>query len=47
MAYVYAQLHSMCYYFSNGLIILTGFKFMQLHAITLAARSYALLLMSK
>ena len=31
------------YYFSNGSIILPGFKFTELHALTLAARSYALL----
>ena len=29
--------------FSNGSIIPPGFKFMELHALTLAARSYALL----
>ena len=33
------------YYFSNGSIILPGFKFTELHALTLAARSYALLLL--
>ena len=32
--------------FSNGSIIPTGFKFMELHALTLAARSYVLLLYS-
>ena len=30
--------------FSNGSIIPTGFKFTELHALTLAARSYALLI---
>ena len=30
--------------FSNGLIILPGFKFTELYALTLAACSYALLL---
>ena len=29
--------------FSNGSIILTGFKFTKLHALTLVAHSYALL----
>ena len=44
MTYVYAQLHAVCVtIFSNGSIILTGFKFTELHVLTLAARSYALL----
>ena len=46
MAYIYAQyaqLHSTCYSFFNGSIIPTGFKFTELHALTLATRSYALL----
>ena len=30
--------------YSNGSIIPTGFKFTELHALTLATRSYALLL---
>ena len=37
MAYVYLQLHSTCYYFWYGSIIPTGFKFTELHALTLAA----------
>ena len=32
------------YYFSNSSIILIGFKFTELHTLTLAARSYVLLL---
>ena len=42
MAFVYAQVHSTCYYFYYGSIIPTGFKFTELHALTLATRSYAL-----
>ena len=38
------QLDSTCYYFQYGSIILTGFKFTQLHTLTLATCSYALLL---
>ena len=33
--------------FSNSSIIPPGFKFMELHALTLAARSYALLVVAK
>ena len=33
--------------YSNGSIILPGFKFTELHAFTLAARSYALLIAVK
>ena len=39
MAYVYAQLRSTCYYFQYGSIIPTGFKFTELHALTIANRS--------
>ena len=37
--YVYLQLHSTCYYFLYGSIILTGFRFMELYTLTLAACS--------
>ena len=40
MAYVYVQLCSMCYYFYYDPIILTGFKFTELHTLTLAACFY-------
>ena len=43
MPYVYAQLRICVAIFSNNSIIPTGFKFTGLHALTLAARSYALL----
>ena len=43
MAYVYAQLHIHVTIFSNSSIIPTGFKFTELHALTLAAHSYVLL----
>ena len=43
MAYVYVQLHIHINVFSNGSMP-TGFKFTELHALTLAACSYALLL---
>jgi len=46
LAYVYVQLCSMCYYW-YGSIIPTGFKFTELHALTLAACSYALLIFFK
>ena len=42
--YVYAHLRICVTIFSNSLIILTGFKFAELHTLTLATRSYALLL---
>ena len=38
------RMRSMFTIFSNGSIIPPGFKFTELHALTLAARSYALLL---
>ena len=43
MAYVYVQLGICVTIFSNSSIILTGFKFTKLHTLTLAVRSYALL----
>ena len=36
-------MHSTFTIFNNGSIILPGFKFTELHTLTLAARSYALL----
>ena len=41
MAYVYAQLHSMCYYFSTHGKFHPVSNFTELHALILAARSYA------
>ena len=43
MAYVYTQLHICVTIFSNGSIVPLVFKFTELHALTLAACSYALL----
>ena len=43
-AYVYELLRIRVTIFSNGSIILPSFKFTELHTLTLAARSYALLL---
>ena len=43
-AYVYMLLRIVLLFFSNGSIIPPGFKFTELHALTLAARSYVLLL---
>ena len=42
-AYVYVQLHIRVTIFSKGSIIPTSFKFMELYALTLAARTLALL----
>ena len=44
MAYVYALLHICITISSNNSIIPTGFKFTELHALTLATSFYALLL---
>ena len=44
-AYVYTQLRIHVTIISNGSIIPTGFKFTELHALTLAARSCVLLLL--
>ena len=44
MRYTKPRTHAQyVYYFSNGSIIPSGFKFTELHTLTLAARSYALL----
>ena len=43
MAYVYMQVNSTFTIYSNGSIIPPSFKFAELHALTLAARSYVLL----
>ena len=44
MAYVYMQLCNTCYYFYYSSIIRIGFKFMELHALTLVTHSYVLLI---
>ena len=44
-AYVYVQLCIHVTIFSNGSIIPTSFKFTELHALTLATHSYALLVL--
>ena len=43
-AHVYVQMCIRVTTFSNGSIILTSFKFTELHALTLATCSYALLI---
>ena len=43
-AYVYVLLHICVTIFSNDSIIPTGFKFTELHALTVATSFYALLL---